>query len=60
MPKDTIKKLKVVFSPNDEPTDQIVTDALIVQLMVTVVRIGLRIDQLSNKDDIIRKEKEER
>lgn len=52
------KKYKVVFESNPEPVDQIVTDALVTQLMVTVTRVGLRTDRLNNNDAIIVKEKE--
>ena len=58
MANGTIKKLKVSFDPNPEPVEQIALDALLTQLMVTVTRGGLRTDQLSEYDAIIRKEKE--
>ncbi|GEM_PF-3195603 len=58
MANGTIKKLKVSFDPNPEPVEQIALDALLTQLMVTVTRVGLRTDQLSENDAIIRKEKE--
>ena len=58
MANGTIKKLKVSFDPNPEPVEQIALDALLTQLMVTVTRGGLRTDQLSENDAIIRKEKE--
>lgn len=51
------KKYKVVFESNPEPVDQIVIDALITQLMVTVTRVGLRTNQLSENNDTIEKEK---
>lgn len=52
------KKYKVVFDHNSAPLDQVVTDALITQLMVTIVRVGLRTDRISVNGDTIKKEKE--
>lgn len=52
------KKLKVVFAPNPEPVEDIVTDAFITQLMTTITRVGLRADQLNSNYDKIKKETE--
>ena len=52
------KKFKVVFDSTATPVDQAVTDAYITQLMVTIVRVGLRTDRISVNSDIIKKEKE--
>ncbi len=52
------KKFKVVFESTPAPVDQAITDALITQLMVPIVRVGLRTDRISANSDIIKKEKE--
>ncbi|MCI5887921.1 MAG: hypothetical protein MRZ62_00180 [Brachyspira sp.] len=52
------KKFKVVFDSTPTPVDQAVKDAYITQLMVTIVRVGLRTDRISVNSDIIKKEKE--
>lgn len=51
------KKFKVIFDSNPQPVEQLTSDVLITQLMVTITRVGLRTDQLNN-NDIIGKEKE--
>jgi len=51
-----VEKLKVVFTHNAEPVDQVVTDTLITQLMVSITRVGLRIDKHIENNDIIEKE----
>ena len=58
MAMDKNKKFKVVFESAPEPVDQVVIDALITQLMVTIVRVGLRTDRISENSDIISEEKE--
>ncbi len=51
------KKYKVIFEPNPMPVDQLIADTFITQLMVTVVRVGLRINRISTNGDIISKRK---
>lgn len=58
MATDKKKKFKVVFDTTTAPVDQAVTDAYITQLMVTIARVGLRTDRISENSDIIKKEKE--
>lgn len=52
------KKLNVKFIENNEPLDDVVSDALIIQLMTTITRIGLRTEKFADSNAIIRKEKE--
>ena len=51
-------KLKVIFDSNTATVDEAVSNALMVQLMVTVSQVGLRIDKLAKNDAIIEKEPE--
>lgn len=51
------KKLSVEFIANNEPIVKDVANAQLIQLMVTVTRIGLRVDN-PKSDDIIVKENE--
>lgn len=51
------KKLSVEFVANNEPVVKDIANAQLIQLMVTVTRIGLRVDN-PKSDDIIVKENE--
>lgn len=49
-----MKKIIVDFITHNEPTDEVLSNALITQLMVTITQIGIRVD---NPDyDKIKKE----
>ena len=48
-----VKELKVVFTPSPEPVDTVLSDAMITQLMVTLTRVGLRVEHLDVNDAII-------
>ena len=52
------KKLNVKFAEHNEPLDEVVSDALIIQLMTTITRVGLRTEKIVGNDAIIVKEKE--
>lgn len=49
------KKIMVDYIPYSEPADEVVSNALITQLMINITQIGLRNDNYK-KHDIIRKE----
>lgn len=51
------KKLSVEFVANNEPVVKDIANAQLIHLMVTVTRIGLRVDN-PKSDDIIVKENE--
>lgn len=51
------KKLNVEFIADNNTLDTVVSNALMTQLMVTVSRIGIRVDN-PDDDAIIEKEKE--
>lgn len=44
------------FVSNSTPSDEIMSDALLTQLMVTITQIGIRVDKAKSIDDIITKE----
>lgn len=50
-------KLDLEFMPNDNNFDEVMSNALMAQLMVTITQIGIRVDNY-NDDAIIEKEKE--
>ena len=52
------KRLNVKFVEHNEPLDEVVSDSLIIQLITTITRVGLRTDRFSNNDVIISKETE--
>ena len=52
------KKLKVQFTSYSKATDEVLDNALITQLMITISRVGLRTDNLIASNVIIEKEKE--
>ena len=52
-----MKKILVDFVTHNEPVVKDVANAQLIQLMVTVARIGLRVDN-SESSDIIKKENE--
>lgn len=52
------KKLKVQFTSYSKATDEVLYNALITQLMITISRVGLRTDNLIASNVIIEKEKE--
>jgi len=49
-------KLKVIFDSNAATVDGAVSNAMLTQLMVTITRVGLRIDNFSENNVIIEKE----
>lgn len=51
------KKLNVEFIADNNTLDTVVSNALMIQLMITVSQIGIRVDNPDN-DAIIEKEKE--
>lgn len=52
------KKLKAQFASYSKATDEVLDNALITQLMITISRVGLRTDNLIASNVIIEKEKE--
>ena len=50
------KKLNVQFLEHNEPLDEVVSDALIIQLITTITRVGLRTEKIVGNDAIIEKE----
>ena len=49
--------LNVTFESNNTSSDEVISHALLTQLMATITQIGIRIDNPeSNSDDIIKKE----
>ena len=52
------KKLKVQFASYSKATDEVLDNALITHLMITISRVGLRTDNLIDSNVIIEKEKE--
>lgn len=52
------KKLKVQFTSYSKASDEVLDNALISQLMITISRVGLRTDNLIDSNVIIEKEKE--
>lgn len=51
-----IKHLKVIYEPNNEAVDTVVSNALLTSFMSCVTRIGLRVDQHGEDMVIIDKE----
>lgn len=51
-----MKKLNVEFVSNSTPNNEIMSDALLTQLMVTITQIGIRVDKVKSIDDIITEE----
>ena len=51
--KKKIESLRVIFIPNTEPVDTVFSDSMITQLMVTLTRVGLRVEHLDVNDAII-------
>lgn len=49
------KRLFVDFMSSNEPVDDVVSNALLTQLMVTITQIGIRVD---NPNDITENNKE--
>ncbi len=49
-------KLKVIFASNTAIVDEAVSNAMLTQLMVTITRVGLRIDKRNENNVIMEKE----
>lgn len=53
-----MKKIIVDFVTHNEPTDEVLSNALITQLMVTITQIGIRVDKIEQTNDIMPEVKE--
>lgn len=53
-----MNKILVDFVMHNEPKDEVLSNALMTQLMVTITQIGIRVDKIDNKNDIITKVEE--
>lgn len=53
-----MKKIIVDFFTHNEPTDEVLSNALITQLMVTITQIGIRVDKMEYANDMITEVKE--
>lgn len=52
-------KLNIEFDETNEPVDPVVANALLTQLMVQMVQIGLRTEKETGACDIIKEENED-
>lgn len=51
-----MNKLNIEFVSDNTPSNEIMSNALLTQLMVTITQIGIRVDKIKSTDDIITKE----
>lgn len=50
------KKLNIAFVSHSAPVNEIVSNALLAQLMVTITQIGIRVDKANDEYSKIEKE----
>ncbi|MCM1265961.1 MAG: hypothetical protein NC200_07155 [Candidatus Gastranaerophilales bacterium] len=50
------KKLNIAFVSHSAPADNIVSNALLAQLMVTITQIGIRVDKANDEYSKMEKE----
>lgn len=53
-----MKKIIVDFVAHNEFEDEVLSNALITQLMVTITKIGIRVDKIEQTNDIMHEVKE--